>query len=162
MSADVVHHAADRASFGDSTTQQSPGRLRDYHRTLLWMAVTVIVAAFLLHVRSDQKVELTFLRGWPAPELCQSRALLGWDCPGCGLTRSFIYLAHGDMASSLAVQRVGWLVALLVVLQIPYRLWALRSADGQPLGRVTPWVIAWTTIVLLFANWIANVVTRLT
>jgi hypothetical protein len=126
------------------------------------MAIAALTASFLLRVRPDEKIELSFLQGWPAPELCQSRAWFGWECPGCGLTRSFIYLAHGDIAASLAVHRVGWLLALLVVLQVPYRLWAMRTVDGEPLGTLVPWVVAWSLVVLLIANWIAKIVARLT
>ncbi len=129
---------------------------------MMWLAIAVVAASLLLRVRPDEKVELTFLQGWPAPGLCQSRVWFGWDCPGCGLTRSFIHLAHGDIAASLAVHRVGWLVALLVVLQVPYRLWAVHSADGRPLGQRAPWVIVWLLIGLLVANWVAQIVARLT
>lgn len=161
MSADAGHNAVLVASVADSPTERESDRLNGHHRTLLWMSIVVIAAAILLRVRPDQKVELEFLRGWPAPELCQSRVWFGWECPGCGLTRSFIHLAHGDFASSVAVNRVGWLLALLVVLQIPYRLWAMHSSTGRPLGRLAPWVVLWSLIVLLFANWIANTITRL-
>jgi hypothetical protein len=158
MSADVCHSAVEVRG---STVDQRPEPRHDYHRTILWLAIAVIVAAFLMRVRPDERVELTFLQGWPAPELCQSRAWFGWECPGCGLTRSFIHLAHGDIASSLAVHRIGWLLALLVVLQVPYRVWAMRSPHGQPLGSVVPWVVAWSLIGLLLANWIATIVVRL-
>jgi len=162
MPADCCHRAAEIASIADPVADRRPDRCHDYHRTMLWLAIGTVAAALLLRVRPDQKVELMFLQGWPAPELCQSRAWFGWECPGCGLTRSFIHLAHGDIAASLAVHPVGWLMALLVVLQIPYRLWAMRSADGQPLGRLAPWIVAWSLIVLLIASWVAKIVTRLT
>jgi hypothetical protein len=161
MCADCCHDAAEAASVGSPKADKRHDRHYGYHRTLLWMAVAAVVAACLLRVRPDEKVEFTILQGWPAPELCQSRAWLGWDCPGCGLTRSFIHLAHGDVASSLAVHRIGWLVALWVVLQLPYRVWAMRSAHGQPLGRVFPWVVTWSLMALLIANWITKIVVRL-
>jgi hypothetical protein len=33
------------------------------------------------------------------------------ECPGCGLTRSIIELAHGNLESSLASHRLGLLLA---------------------------------------------------
>lgn len=139
--------------------QHSAAPYADYHRLCLTISIGVLVLACLLHVRTDQRVSLGLLPNWPLPEVCQSKVLLGLDCPGCGLTRSFIHLAHGDLAASLAVHSLGWLVALFVAAQIPYRLWALRSPTGAPLGERLPWIIAITTIVLLLANWITRLLT---
>lgn len=135
---------------------QSAASYADYHRICLVISLGVLLMAALLKVRSDQRVSLGLLPNWPLPEVCQSKVLLGWDCPGCGLTRSFVHLAHGDIPASLAVHRLGWLVALLVAAQIPYRLWALHSPDGAPLGERLPWIITITIVVLLFANWFAR------
>ena len=42
---------------------------------------------------------LTFLQTHMLP--CPSRALLHFDCPGCGMQRSFICLLQGDLKNSL-------------------------------------------------------------
>ena len=34
---------------------------------------------------------------------CPSKALLHFDCPGCGMQRSFIYLLKGDLVKSLSM-----------------------------------------------------------
>lgn len=81
------------------------------------------------------------------------------DCPGCGLTRSFIYLAHGDWRGSVAVHRFGWLLALGVVLQIPYRMLVLWK-PALALGPVWTVTIFSGVAVLLAANWIYNMVTK--
>jgi len=62
------------------------------------------------------------------------RRMTGINCPGCGLTRSFISLAHGDVRSSWLYNPAGvfWFVA--VALQIPYRsyqLWRIRRGRGE-------------------------------
>jgi hypothetical protein len=139
-------------------TSSAPDR---YHWIMLGLSVAVIVLACVLSVRGDQRVELGVLHGWPIPELCQSKALFGIDCPGCGLTRSFIYLAHGDVAASFHRHRLGWLVALIVVLQVPYRAWAIRSGSKAPLGTRLPWVGTWIVVLLLMANWIAKLIEQL-
>jgi len=131
---------------------------RSYDWLILSMSAAVVLLAFLLKVRPDQRVEFGFLPSLPIPELCQSRALLGIDCPGCGLTRSFIHLAHGNFQASTAVNRVGWLLAVFVALQIPYRLWVLRHFGRRPLGDRAPWIILWSIMALLFANWIAKLI----
>lgn len=125
---------------------------------MLGLSVAVIVLACLLSVRGDQRVEFGAFHGWPIPELCQSKALFGVDCPGCGLTRSFIYLAHGDFTASFHRHRLGWLLALVVVVQVPYRVWAIRSGNAAPLGTKLPWAGMWTIMLLLIANWIAKLI----
>ncbi|MFO1091819.1 MAG: DUF2752 domain-containing protein [Planctomycetaceae bacterium] len=146
--------AADRTSI----VATRPHDFSEYHRLVLGLAVCVLVAAFLLQVRPDQRVAVRFVPQWPLPEVCQSKVLLGIDCPGCGLTRSFVHLAHGNLAASLAVHPLGWLVALFVAAQIPYRAWALRSPTGAPLGGRLPWIATAALVVLLFAAWLARLI----
>ena len=95
------------------------------HREMLAIACGVIVLSFLLIVRSDDHAAFVFLPGLPIPSTCPSQSIFHVDCPGCGLTRSFIFLAHGDWHNAFLRNRVGWLLAMAVVLQIPYRLIAL-------------------------------------
>jgi hypothetical protein len=128
------------------------------HREVLFISAGVIVLAFLLEVHADERVAFGFLPGWPLPETCPSRQWLHVNCPGCGLTRSFVHLAHGDWRASWNINRVGILLALVVVLQIPYRLWALKTADGVPLGTSFPKFIGYLLVTLLFVNWLANVI----
>lgn len=40
-------------------------------------------------------------------DLCWSRILLHRDCPGCGLTRSFVALAGGHLGRALACNPTG-------------------------------------------------------
>lgn len=128
--------------------------LRRTHQTMLAIAVGVLLLSALLVIRPDQKVALWCLPNWPAPESCMSRTAWGIPCPGCGLTRSFVALAHGEFARSWSYNRMGWVLALLTAAQVPYRLWALRHPTGAPLGRTFPHVLASTLIVMLVLNWI--------
>ncbi len=49
------------------------------------------------------------------PVLCPVRALTGLPCPGCGLTRSWVYLTHGWWRESFLTHPFGPLAAAVVV-----------------------------------------------
>ena len=129
-----------------------------HHRFYLWLAVVVVMLAFLLTVRSDQRVALRPLPRIVLPESCQSRIWFGMDCPGCGLTRSFIHLAHGDWASSLRIHRAGWILAIATLLQIPYRLHALFGSGRWLLSPIATKAVQWGLISVLILNWLFNIV----
>jgi hypothetical protein len=131
---------------------------RRHHLGMLAGSVAVVGLAFLLEVHADQRVAFRFLPGIPLPDTCPSRTILHVNCPGCGLTRSFVHLAHGNWRASWELHHVGMLVALAVVLQIPYRFAALRSSTGAPLGSSFPKYFGSFLIVLLLVNWLMNLI----
>jgi len=47
-------------------------------------------------------------------DLCLWHRLTGFDCLGCGLTRSVSYMMHGDIARSLALHPAGVIVAAII------------------------------------------------
>ena len=67
--------------------------------------VAGIGAAFLL---SPDHIE-------DGPVLCPFRAITGLPCPGCGLTRSWVYAAHGWWEESFASNAFGLVVVAAVV-----------------------------------------------
>lgn len=126
------------------------------HAGILLVAISIFVIAYLLEVRTDDRVAV---RGWaqyPLPPTCQARAHFGIDCPGCGLTRSFVHLAHFDWRSSLRSHRFGWLLAGVVLFQIPYRALALRGR-AYPLFSVrTVAILSYLLLAVLLGNWLFN------
>jgi len=92
----------------------------------------------------------------PLPETCMARAWSGRDCPGCGLTRSFVLLAHGHFRASFHMHRVGWLMALAVLLQFPYRILSLRRPGRELIPRPVLLVFGWGLVLALLTNWIVN------
>jgi hypothetical protein len=123
---------------------------------MLWIAIAATLLAVVLDVSADR--QHVFVRGFPqvvAPGTCMSRELFGVDCPGCGLTRSIVLLGRGDVRGSWRMHHVGWLMALAIVLQIPYRMLCLMR--GRPvLGRIVPRVVASILIFALVANWLVG------
>ena len=126
------------------------------HQLLLAMSLMIFMGAFILEIRDD-RVYVGWETGHPLPDLCAMRGWLGIDCPTCGLTRSLIHLAHNDWRASVAIHPLGWLIALAVLVQIPYRCYALSSGQDEPFGHSVP-LIYWNgLIVLLMVNWISGI-----
>ena len=123
------------------------------HWQMLVLAFAVIAAAAILDVLPNDRVALHGLSAYPLPHLCMSRVMFDVSCPGCGLTRSFVYLAHGDWHAAWSVHRLGWLLAALVVGQIPYRSLILAGLI-RPIGaRATQW-LAFVVVGLMIGNWV--------
>jgi hypothetical protein len=132
--------------------------LRGRHWLMLIVACAVVVLSFALQVVPGGRVALAIAPEHPLPESCMSWRVLGLRCPGCGLTRSFVFLAHGDVASSLAVHRVGWVLALAVLLQFPYRLAGLIWPERELLTARFRAIFSAALIVLLIGNWVFGLV----
>jgi hypothetical protein len=126
-----------------------------HHWTMLAIAVLVIGATALLDVSPDGRVAAHALPDYPMPHLCMSRALLGVSCPGCGLTRSFIYLAHGHWQVAWQVHRLGWLLAMLVLAQVPYRGLILAGLIRPISSQAAQW-LAMIVAGLLLVNWLLS------
>jgi hypothetical protein len=129
-----------------------------YHCTLLAISLAVVVLSFTLRVRPDQLVEFRWLPRYPLPETCISRTVLNVECPGCGLTRSFIALARGDWSLAWQFHRTGWLLAAAVLIQFPYRLSRIghlkRSGLPESESHTLNSLFSWTLIVALVGNWL--------
>jgi hypothetical protein len=126
-----------------------------FHTVWLVTSAATLLLACLLRVHSGTKVVLPIIER-PLPELCLSRTWLQLPCPGCGLTRSFIALGHGDLAAAWRYNPAGLYIFVLCVFQLPYRGWQLwrigRSQREIDLGWFG-YVAVWLVPVLLLAQW---------
>lgn len=138
----------------DAIAPPSANPARRRHRQMLFMACVVVVTAPMLRVLPSGRVALSVAPEHPLPESCLSWSVLGMHCPGCGLTRSFVYLAHGNLAASLAIHRIGWVLALAVLVQFPYRLASLAWPEREFLSARIRALSSATLIGLLLGNWL--------
>ena len=132
----------------------SPAAMIRRDREVLVISAVVIILTLIFRVREDREVYVGGLEDYPLPPLCMSYALFGVKCPGCGLTRSLIYLAHGDWAGSWRMHRLGILFGAVILVQIPYRLWSLRHGGRPSFGVWLPTCFGYVLIWLLMANWV--------
>ncbi|MEZ0577543.1 DUF2752 domain-containing protein [Nocardioides sp. MH1] len=87
------------------------------------------------------------------PVICPFRALTGLPCPGCGLTRSWVYAAHGWWRESFASHPFGLvLVAGILALAVTVARRRARHEAPPELDRLLkhPVVLAIGAIWLTF------------
>jgi Protein of unknown function (DUF2752) len=105
-------------------------------------------------------VPLDWVAGLPV--LCPFRLLTGLPCPGCGMTRSLVSLAHGDLIGSLFFHPLGPALAIVVTLAIVGRL---DVADRRALlvGRtfarrlqVGSGPLVWAAVAAVVAVWLVR------
>lgn len=155
---DSTHAVAEPVVRPPLPTQVAEGQarnLRDWHYAMLAITITIVVLSLILSVRDDQRIIITGLSGYPIPETCWMKNLFHCDCPGCGLTRSFVHLAHGNWRQSLAVHRIGWLLAIAFLVQIPYRWIVLRNPAWTVGSRWSKGIFIFF-VVALIVNWLIN------
>lgn len=139
-------------------TDPSAGHDRRTHITFLCIMITCTTLPFFLRLPSSPgSAKLSFF-GLELPSACPTYSFFGFECPGCGLTRSFVSLAHGRFQESIGYHRLGLLLYVFCLSQVGFRTYALRRLR-QPLPErllaVQTW-IAWALIALLIVNWMAG------
>lgn len=150
---------ADDVEQGLRLQRRRRAELLDRHWTMLVLSVGVLSAAVLLRINDGGGVGASWLPFDSLPPMCGSRALLGIECPGCGLTRSFVALAAGDVAESFRFHRLGWLMFLATASQIPYRIVGLRQLrEGDLAERRWPRWFGSFLIAALIINWAVNMI----
>lgn len=92
------------------------------HALLLVAAVFVVATAAVF----QPSEEMLTVFGQEIPVMCGWRQMTGLPCPGCGLTRSFTFMAHGQPMLAFEMNWLGPPMFAAVVGAIPwqaFRLW---------------------------------------
>jgi len=98
-----------------------------YHGQLLLLSVIVVGLSVVL---SPDPGTLE-LFGFPIPAMCAYRIFLGFECLGCGMTRSFTYMGHFDLAMAWEMNRIGPFLWSVIAAQIPYRVFRMFWKRGD-------------------------------
>jgi len=89
------------------------------------------------------------------PSVCLFHAVTGLPCPACGLTRSFVCLAHGHLTESLRYHPLGPLLFAVMLATVIYAL-AERLRPGLRVS-VTPHLrglIPLCAVVIFLIAWV--------
>lgn len=141
-----------------STRSPESSAPRGRHIEMLVISSLALLASFLLSVGPGERVHVTRFSSFPIPKTCMTQEIFGVSCPGCGLTRSFVHLAHFDWQASWDMHRIGWLMFLATLIQIPYRTHALLSKNGTFVPVSLAKAFGNALIVLLIANWLCGII----
>jgi len=122
--------------------------------TAIAVAGFLVVAPlfFTFHGGQDDAVEFFSVR---MPSTCMTERLFHFQCPGCGLMRSFILIAHGHVIESLAFHRLAIVLYAFFLCQVfasALRLTGRRPRLGEALARIRD-AAAPVLIALLLVNW---------
>jgi hypothetical protein len=146
----------------NSASMESHGELsRDSdHLWIMALAASALVMSFIVQPSGKAGVEIPIpLLGEALrlPQVCITRTFLGIPCPGCGLIRSFVAVAHGNFPDAFRHNPMGPLLFALCLFYIFYRL-AIRFG----LGRTSRWrelvrdraeLVTWIIIAGLIGQW---------
>lgn len=144
----------------NTPTLDNSTRFRRHHRYILVLCVAAVIVALGLQVNSEGRLALLGFPELSLPGVCVWRSYFGFNCPGCGLTRSVVLTAHGDFAAAFALHRIGPVIFLAVLLQFPYRIGALFRKTDYPYGKWIDWGTVIVFALLLLANWVWNLAGR--
>lgn len=89
------------------------------------VTLAICLGILLVAATGSTTTEVVRLFGYDVPVLCTWRRWFGVSCPGCGLTRAFVFLAHGMVGEAARLNLLSLPLFLLVLSQVPYRIYAL-------------------------------------
>jgi hypothetical protein len=125
---------------------------------ILFLCGAILVLSCVFRLDEDGCIVVGGPDAEPLPETCIFKLSTGRDCPSCGMVRSFTAMSHLDVPAAWGFNRVGPLVYLFVLAQVPYRLlrigWpAFRRRTDRWDGRVALGTLM-VLLVVLILNWI--------
>ncbi len=89
---------------------------------LVLLVAAVVIGASMAFTATEEWV---YAFGWQIPEVCTVRKVLGFRCPGCGLTRSFVFMGHGAWWTAFKMNWLGPVLWLALAAQVPLRIGSL-------------------------------------
>jgi hypothetical protein len=132
------------------------------HAWLLFVCSSIIGMSFLMSSQGSKDVILPGMVS-PLPDVCMSRRMVGLDCPGCGMTRSFINISSGNLSRAFAFHPLGIVIYAIVAFQIPFRLTQIaRIFSGRAPLLLPHWEkLLWVLAAAMLLFWVFRLVGQL-
>lgn len=99
-------------------------------RTIVATATAVVIVTLILGAWTQRGGTL------PSQSFCVSVLALGQECPGCGLTRSFVAMGSGDFAGAILFNPLGPVLLAGVIALLLIRLSKLFLPQRDDWNRV--------------------------
>lgn len=131
------------------------------HITYLVIILLFLVLPFFISYAPNQKdqdapPELLNIK---LPPSCLSEQLFGSECPGCGLTRSFVLFTHGHFKEAWKIHRLGPLIYLFFIWLAAFKIYCLCNPGKKlkPLTAELQFILPFTLLCLIFINWLVGI-----
>jgi hypothetical protein len=107
-----------------------------------WRSTVALAAGAAIGVASARV--LTPHAATHGPVICPFRLITGLPCPGCGMTRAWVYLMHGDVAAAVSANPFS-LVALpaAAAFVLAVALALVRRQSPPEVTRILPSRLIW-------------------
>jgi hypothetical protein len=106
--------------------------------------IFILLAALSSSIETSQVA----IFGHKIPPLCMFKRILDLDCPGCGITRSFVFAVHREWYASYMMHIWGIPLAGFLVFQVFYRF--SRAFKSPPI-KINPAVSRWLKMFLVLS-----------
>ncbi len=127
------------------------------HLHILALCVFVIGASFVIAPAENGglRIPVPLIGNYELPAMCMSKIVFDAPCPGCGLTRSFVSLAHGECVTAFLLNPAGPLLFIICLIQIPYRYFKYNQSPSKLIKIIDAHSekIAWGVLVFMLCAW---------
>lgn len=143
--------------------RRAPGRalLQEWLEIVLWSAI-FLAGALTSPANATGAANAPgeqWLREHTGGGLCVYKRLTDIDCPGCGLSRGFVQLEHGNVVAAVKLNPLTPVIFLLMASRLAHYV-VLCSLRLDVKNRI-PWSIAWKLWGFLFIAFTAIGIYRL-
>lgn len=136
-------------------------RFEEWGELAIWLSVLAVAALTPAHDalgRANAPL-MGAIERWTGGGVCWFKRLSGIDCAGCGLTRAFVQILHGDLVEAVRLHPLAPVIFGWVVLR------AVGAGSAVLLRRrvesAIPWPVAWKLYGATFAVYLGLGVFRI-
>lgn len=127
----------------------------DRNNDIAWLAGAVVVLALSFALTPSPAGYGTHTQLWLPP--CTFHTVTHIPCPFCGTTTSFCHISRLRVSEAFRSNVLGPIVYVLVLLQIPYRIYSLvKKRPPLRLRDDSPWFVCILLAVIVVA-WAVNI-----